>query len=220
MRNILLIDQDKRSQTEVANNLSWLSYNVELVDCHLTALEVKDFSPFSAILINLDNSNDTLLWRYINHHADCPIIALGASDRDKVFALELGADDFLSIPFNVREFELRLNILNGFKNINLVQNAPVHMDFNDSNNTVYVMNKSIKLTQTEFNLLRFLADNHGAVVTKVDLQRNILHKELGKFDRNVDMHISNIRRKLKNGALSGDLINTVRGQGYYFSLCV
>ena len=60
-------------------------------------------------------------------------------------------------------------------------------------------------------------EHQGEVVTKAELQQRVLHKKLGRFDRNLDMHISNTRRKLAKGNLPRDLINTVRGQGYSFS---
>ncbi|PKH98100.1 DNA-binding response regulator, partial [Shewanella sp. 11B5] len=71
--------------------------------------------------------------------------------------------------------------------------------------------------QTEYRLFKYLFDRQGEVVTKEELQLRVLHKELGRFDRNLDMHISNTRRKLVKRNLPRELINTVRGQGYSFS---
>lgn len=89
--------------------------------------------------------------------------------------------------------------------------------FHPSGYSVEIANKKVVLTQTEFGLLKYLAENSGNVVSKVELQRQVLRKELGRFDRNLDMHISNTRRKLANTCLPKSLINTVRGQGYSFA---
>lgn len=78
--------------------------------------------------------------------------------------------------------------------------------------------RRVALTQTEFKLLKYLFDRKGEVITKQELQKSVLKKDLGQFDRNLDMHISNTRRKLAKICLPKTIINTVRGQGYSF-LC-
>ncbi|MGL5488244.1 MAG: helix-turn-helix domain-containing protein, partial [Shewanella sp.] len=77
---------------------------------------------------------------------------------------------------------------------------------------------AVELTQTEFRLFKYLFERKGQVITKQELQKSVLQKDLGRFDRNLDMHISNTRRKLANTRLPRTLINTVRGQGYSFTV--
>ena len=90
--------------------------------------------------------------------------------------------------------------------------------FDDTQYCVSIATKKVSLTQTEFKLFKYLFERKGEVITKQELQRSILQKELGRFDRNLDMHISNTRRKLANIALPKTLINTVRGRGYSFAI--
>jgi len=76
----------------------------------------------------------------------------------------------------------------------------------------------VDLTQTEFRLCQYLYERKGQVISKQALQWAVLQKDLGKFDRNLDMHVSNIRRKFTQAHLPRNLIHTVRGQGYHFAL--
>lgn len=82
---------------------------------------------------------------------------------------------------------------------------------------VMITGKELRFTQTEFKLFKYLFDRKGHVIDKKELQRSVLHKELGRYDRNLDMHVSNTRRKLAKIALPKSLINTVRGKGYSFA---
>ncbi|BBM66177.1 hypothetical protein VA249_28230 [Vibrio alfacsensis] len=75
---------------------------------------------------------------------------------------------------------------------------------------------SLPLTETEADLLGYLVKNPGLVISKAELQIEVLKKELSPFDRNLDMHISNIRRKLVEGGLSKQHIKTLRGKGYSY----
>lgn len=99
----------------------------------------------------------------------------------------------------------------------MVKGDITSFDFDDIEFCVSIDGKKVCLTQTEFKLFKYLFERQGQVITKQELQRNILQKDLGKFDRNLDMHISNTRKKLVETRLPRTLINTVRGQGYCFS---
>jgi len=90
------------------------------------------------------------------------------------------------------------------------------INFDDMSYRITIGTRYVDLTQTEFKLFKYLFERKGQVITKQELQRSVLQKDLGRFDRNLDMHISNTRRKLANISLPRNLINTVRGQGYSF----
>ncbi|WP_372871817.1 winged-helix domain-containing protein [Shewanella sp.] len=91
--------------------------------------------------------------------------------------------------------------------------------FDTSRNTVIFGEAELFLTQTEFNLFCYLYNRRGQVVSKPELQCNVLHKDYGQYDRNLDMHISNTRRKLAAAGLPRNLITTIRGRGYSFVDC-
>jgi two-component system OmpR family response regulator len=151
------------------------------------------------------------------------VISAVDSEEERIKGYELGADDFLSKPFSVKELLVRIqalirriNISKGQEPTDLALNK--HIQFDETDYTVAIADQQLALTQTEFRLFKYLFERKGQVVTKQELQRRVLKKELGRFDRNLDMHISNTRRKLEQTRLPRSLINTVRGQGYSFSL--
>ncbi|MGB6136438.1 MAG: response regulator transcription factor, partial [Shewanella sp.] len=172
-----------------------------------------------AILLDFAVPKMDSFWLLVARQAPTPIIVIADANNEleRINALELGADDYLSQPVNVRELQLRLNILKRRTQMPLNDITEQKIHFDDVNYTVYLEDKPLILTQTEYRLFKYLYERQGAVVTKAELQQRVLHKELGRFDRNLDMHISNTRRKLAKGNLPRDLINTVRGQGYSFS---
>ena len=92
------------------------------------------------------------------------------------------------------------------------------VSFDESSYRITIGHRTVDLTQTEYRVFKYLFERKGQVITKQELQRSVLQKDLGRFDRNLDMHISNTRRKLANTSLPRNLINTVRGQGYSFTV--
>ena len=91
------------------------------------------------------------------------------------------------------------------------------IEFDDLQYCVSIASERVLLTQTEYRLLKYLFERKGEVITKQELQRSILQKDFGRFDRNLDMHVSNTRKELADIKLPKTLINTVRGQGYSFA---
>lgn len=82
---------------------------------------------------------------------------------------------------------------------------------------VNIGNKTLVLTETELKIFRFLQQQNGNAVSKQELQHQILKRDFGKFDRNLDMHVANIRKKLVNAGLPRTMILTVRSRGYSFN---
>ncbi|MCE9678434.1 response regulator transcription factor [Shewanella sp. AS1] len=155
-----------------------------------------------------------------------PVILLSAIDSEdrRIQGFEQGADDFVAKPFSIRELAVRIFALK--RRIDRVKagdngvlpHYPVgKIDFNDENRSVYINQSEVVLTRTEFNIFKYLFDRRGQVVSKTELQQNILKKDFGQFDRNLDMHVSNTRKKLARMSISKSLINTIRGKGYSFS---
>ncbi|SIR20391.1 two component transcriptional regulator, winged helix family [Shewanella morhuae] len=197
------------------------------VECAVNGIEgLAKITSFVPDIIMLDlvmpqmNSFDLLRAR------ECvtPVIMISASDseEDRIAGYELGADDFLAKPFSIKELLVRLQALERRlyaaplrqPKMTVRQIPPV--DFDDAAYRITIGMSSVDLTQTEFRLFKYLFERKGQVITKQELQRSVLQKDLGRFDRNLDMHISNTRRKLADISLPRNLINTVRGQGYSF----
>ena len=143
---------------------------------------------------------------------DYPIIMLTAKgdDRDKIEGLSLGADDYITKPYNAEELILRINNLltrskkykenNGLKKI-----KELEVDY--FKREVKVKGKLVKLTFSEYQILNLLIENPGKAFTKKELNKIIFNINEEEESRTIDTHVHNLRKKLKS---SGNLINTIR----------
>jgi two-component system, OmpR family, alkaline phosphatase synthesis response regulator PhoP len=149
---------------------------------------------------------------------DYPIIMLTAKgdDRDKIEGLSLGADDYITKPYNAKELILRINnLLNRSKtfkdNNGLKKIKELEIDY--LKREVKVKGKLIKLTFSEYQILNLLIDNPGKVYTKKELNKIIFNINEEVESRTIDTHVHNLRKKLKS---SGSMINTIRSVGFIF----
>lgn len=153
---------------------------------------------------------------------DTPVIMLTAKgdEIDKVIGLELGADDYLPKPFGDRELLARIRaILRRAKKEGAHTTSSEVLTFldislNTGNQEIHCQEQSIELTGTEFSLLEYLIQHPGEVISKNDLSLKVLGKHLAPFDRAIDMHMSNLRKKLPIRLDGKDRIKTLRGRGY------
>ena len=151
---------------------------------------------------------------------DYPIIMLTAKgdDRDKIEGLSLGADDYITKPYNAEELILRINNLltrskkykenNGLKKI-----KELEVDY--LKREVKVKGELVKLTFSEYQILNLLIENPGKVFTKKELNKIIFNINEEVESRTIDTHVHNLRKKLKS---SGNLINTIRSVGFIFKV--
>ena len=137
---------------------------------------------------------------------------------DRILGLELGADDYITKPFSPREVIARVNAVlrrttkaeSGFEVIHL---HDLHMDL--SQYEVKYKNRDIKLTPTEFKLLSLMAQHPGRVFTRLQLLDTALGEVYEGYERTIDVHIKNLRQKLKSQEEENDVdIITIRGVGY------
>ena len=218
MKHILIIDLHAQAD-ELFHQLTAQGYYVHKVNNAFDALVKMETLTLEAILLDFAVPKMDSFWLLVARQTSTPVIVIADvnNELERINALELGADDYLSHPINVRELQLRLNVLKRRSQGSVNDDMRQHVSFDDANYTVNLIDKSLVLTQTEYRLFKYLFEHQGEVVTKAELQQRVLHKKLGRFDRNLDMHISNTRRKLAKGNLPRDLMKTVRGQGYSFS---
>lgn len=145
-----------------------------------------------------------------------PILMLTAKaeEADRVLGLELGADDYVSKPFGVRELLARVKAL--LRRIDAAQQPAEILHAGEividaGRRTVTVSGKVVPLTTTEFNLLQALASKRGRVLSREELISRARGEDVAVLDRTVDVHIASLRRKLGR---YGERIETVRGVGY------
>ena len=149
-----------------------------------------------------------------------PVIMLTArgDDMDRILGLELGADDYVPKPCNPRELLARIRAVT-----RRAQNQTEHgiiraddLELNQGNRTLTKSGEAVELTSTEFSILLALLQHRGDVVSKRDLYMTALGREPVPHDRSVDMHVSNLRRKLGPDPQGESRIETIRGIGYQF----
>jgi len=151
-----------------------------------------------------------------------PLIMLTArgEDFDRIFGLELGADDYLAKPFNHRELLARVKaITRRIEHINSLNKTP-SLDMNNirvcpKSREVFANDNVLMLTGTEYEILLLLIKNANEIISKDDISNQVLGRRLVAFDRSIDMHVSNIRKKIAEHS-QGEKIKTVRGSGYIF----
>jgi two-component system response regulator RegX3 len=164
------------------------------------------------------------LCRDIRSRSSVPIILLTAKDAevDKVVGLEVGADDYVTKPFSVRELlgrvraQLRRRALDRSSHADgaRVEAGAVAIDL--SRHLVTVRGESVSLTRSEFQLLNLLASNAGQVFSRKQIMEELWQTEFKGDVRACDVHISNLRQKVERDAQDPELVLTVRGVGYKF----
>ena len=158
--------------------------------------------------------------RRIRTQGELPVVMLAAESDgiDRIIGLELGADDYLAKSCNLRELLARVNsILRRTRQQQTREWMPGSawdLRLFPAERTATWQGQPLSLTGTEFNLLEVLFNNPGRVVRKADLVLTALGRELGQYDRSLDMHISNLRKKLGKLADGRSPIQTVSGAGY------
>ncbi len=149
-----------------------------------------------------------------------PVIMLTArgDDLDRILGLELGADDYLPKPCNPRELVARLRAVlrrSGGASIPGVL-AVGDLELDQGSRELRRAGERVELTSTEFSVLQALLQKPGEVISKRDLYLAALGREPVRYDRSIDMHVSNLRRKLGPTGSGESRIETVRGIGYQY----
>ncbi|BCL66350.1 transcriptional regulatory protein CpxR [Haemophilus haemolyticus] len=224
MSKLLLVDDDVEL-TELLSSLLMLEgFEVETANNGLEALQKLDKS-HELVLLDVMmpklNGLDTL--KGIRKVSNVPVMMLTAKgdDIDRVVGLELGADDYLPKAFNDRELVARIrailrrsvspsNNVDDTKEILSFENVTLYL----TRQTAMYGEENLNLTDYEFKILYLLLKSKGNIVTREELSLDVMGKPLSPFDRSLDMHISNLRRKLPERESKLPWFKTLRGKGY------
>jgi two-component system response regulator RegX3 len=153
-----------------------------------------------------------------------PIILLTAKDAevDKVVGLEVGADDYVTKPFSVRELLGRVRAQLRRRELDrsgadgaAIESGPVAIDL--ARHLVTVRGEPVNLTRSEFQVLRLLAENPGQVFSRKEIMEELWQTEFRGDVRACDVHISNLRQKVERDPQNPELVLTVRRVGYRFA---
>lgn len=224
MSKLLLVDDDVELTELLSSLLTLEGFDVQTANNGLEALQKLDES-HELVLLDVMmpklNGLDTL--KEIRKVSNVPVMMLTArgDDIDRVLGLELGADDYLPKPFNDRELVARIRAIlrRSVSPSNNVDNTKEILSF--ENVTLYLTRqtamydeKNLNLTDYEFKILQRLIESEGDIVTREELSLEVLGKTLSPLDRSLDMHISNLRRKLPERESKLPWLKTLRGKGY------
>lgn len=174
--------------------------------------------------INLPGKNGLILARELKKNSDLGLIFLTGrdSDIDKILGLEIGADDYLTKPFNPRELTIRArNILSRISQIKSEPNSAV-IKFNqwsvdgNSRKMTSPAGNVISIPRGEYRALHLLIENAGKIVTRQELIKEMTGRDLRSNDRTVDVTIRRLRKHFESDDSSPELINTIHGEGYRF----
>ncbi|MCH8500713.1 MAG: response regulator transcription factor [Aliidiomarina sp.] len=221
MVHILLIDDDRDLGSMLTDVFLREGIKVTHVEDGKAGLARASSESFALILLDImlpEIDGLQVLKQLRQSGVETPVLMLTArgDDVDRVVGLELGADDYLPKPFYPRELIARVKAL--LRRSKSQDSKPVveklrfaGFELDVTNATATCDDAELTLTPTEFEVLRQLVMHHGQLVTKEMLSAQVLGRQLGPFDRSLDVHISNIRKKLPTHP---DRIQTVRGRGY------
>ncbi len=172
--------------------------------------------------LNLPGMDGLDVCRALRRESDVPIIMLTArvEETDRLIGLELGADDYITKPFSPRELVARVRavlrrVRGGVRQPGLIHVGELEIDLRG--HSVRRAGEALRLTPTEFNLLAVLAQNPGQTFTREQLVDRAHGIAYDGFDRSIDSHIKNVRKKIEPDPLNPTYILTVYGVGYKFA---
>ena len=226
--SILIIDDDSKLRDLLTQYLEGYGYVVNTLPSGNKCVEtVKNVRPSIVILDIMMPGKDGLeVLRDLRPHSNVPVIMLTAKgeDTDRIVCLELGADDYMSKPFNPRELLARIKAVlrraqDSERNGNAKNSSTINVAgliLNIPHQRLEIEGNTLELSSTEFKLLHALMENAGAPLTRDDLMTSVWGKDFNAFDRSIDVHISKLRALLKPYPNHESRIKTVWGTGYLF----
>ncbi len=225
MSHLLLADDDPELSEMLKEYLEGNGFQVETVHDGLLALKRALEADFDLIILDImmPGRNGLDVLRELRAEKATPVLMLTArgEDVDSIVGLELGADDYLPKPCNPRVLEARIRALlrRSEQRLDAMPLLKVgDLSLHSGTREARLGDQLVPLTSTEFSILEILLREAGKVVSKSELSEFALAKPLSSFDRSLDMHVSNLRRKLGPLADGGERIKTVRGIGYQYTL--
>jgi DNA-binding response OmpR family regulator len=222
MDRVLIIDDDIELCQLLAARMSGEGFEIDAVHDGPRGLERALSREHSLVVLDLmlPGMGGLDVLRRVREQSPIPVLILTArgEDIDRILGLEIGADDYLPKPFNPRELIARIRAILR-RSVRLA--AGTHplivgdLRLDPSSREAWIQGRLISLTSVQFTLLEMLMQHAGRIVTREELTETVLGRKLGPFDRVIDVHVSNIRKKL--GMNHGvERIKAIRGSGYLF----
>jgi DNA-binding response OmpR family regulator len=222
-KKVLVVDDDVKTVELVRLYLDRDGYQVLTAYDGVEALRLarESFPDLIVLDLMLPDIDGLEVCRTLRHESDVPIIMLTArtTDQDKLMGLDLGADDYVTKPFSPSELAARvravLRRLPGERGPEEIRSGELSMNF--TTHEAWFAGKPLNLTSVEFKLLGVLAKEPGRVFSRANLIEEALGYDFEGFDRTIDVHILNLRRKLELDPSHPKYIKTIYGVGYKFT---
>ncbi|WP_309045114.1 response regulator transcription factor [Marinobacter sediminicola] len=220
---VLLVEDDDELRELLARYLSGQGFTVREAANGKDglALALGQHCDIVVLDIMLPDINGLEVLRELRSQTHLPVVLLTArgDETDRIVGFEVGADDYIPKPCNPRELVARLQAI--LRRVAWDQKTEVKAEqrygdlrIETNHRRIYQNDEALDLTATEYEILQVLLAHAGSVVRKTDLMQWALGRRLEAFDRTLDMHISNLRKKL--GSDDSPRIETVRGLGYSY----
>jgi len=228
MPRILLADDDVELADMLVEYLSQEGFRVDTAHDGKTTLQMALDEHYELIILDvmMPELNGFDVLRQLRTQSQVPVLMLTArgEDVDNIVGLEIGADDYLAKPCNPRVLVAHMRAILR-RSEQATANTPAKADsltigdieLQRSARRVLLNHKAVTVTSTEYRVLEVLLEEAGHVVSKQDLSARALGRELNLYDRSLDMHVSNMRKKLGPLADGEERIKTIRGVGYQYS---
>jgi two-component system response regulator CpxR len=224
MERVLVVDDDAELCQLVTRYLAREGFEISWAPNGGAGVERALAEDYSLIMLDvmMPDTDGFEVLRRIRQHSRTPVLMLTArgDTHDRILGLELGADDYLPKPFDPAELVARIRAI-------LRRSAPQRpasaaiaigdIALDGGARTVQRNGAPVDLTTVEFDLLAALMRVAGSTVSREDLVRNVLGRDFSPFDRSIDTHVCNLRRKLGPLEDGGERIKGVRGAGYLYA---
>ena len=226
---ILVVEDDSAVSKLIKTYLEREGYSVVVAETVQEMRAAIERAPVDMVILDVvlpdEDGWSALRWLRARHALPVIMLTGKAEPVDRVIGLELGADDYVAKPFDLRELLARMRTIQ--RRLDKVQapppaNSPETIQFAGwtldtvSQQLLSVAGERVHLTQAEYRILALLARNPRRVVSRDELMDATAGRDWEPFDRSIDVHISNLRRKIDPDPKQPSLIRTVRGAGYMF----
>lgn len=224
MFNILIVDDEKKITQVVKAYLDKEGYNCIVANNGEQALKYLTNNNFDLIILDrmLPDINGESICKKIRETSMVHIIMLTAKteDEDRIEGFNIGCDDYVCKPFNVKELVLRVKAV--FRKLDIEKKDVLkfsdELEINMSSHDVKVRGEKVVLTNTEYKILLLFAKNQNRIFSREQLLELAIDEHYEKVDRIIDAHIKNLRQKIELDTKKAKIIQTVYGVGYKFGL--
>ncbi|UWZ83628.1 response regulator transcription factor [Occallatibacter riparius] len=223
MDRVLLVDDDVQLGKLLAERLATEGYTIDTVHDGVRGLERALSKEYELVVLDLmlPGMSGLDVLRQLRKTSPIPVLILTArgEDSDRIQGLEMGADDYVPKPFNPRELIARIRAILRRTARAEAPSGPLavgDLRIDPALREAWLADSPLNLTSAEFTLLDVFMREPGRVHSRERLTESVLGRKLGPFDRVIDVHVSNLRRKL-GVPQDGQRIKAVRGSGYLFA---